>query len=81
MMISCVFVTFPCGILGQVCYLIVSIPDLCRLSCFNTVAKKGGIAHTDGQSTKINQLSAIKSLNFLPSVEIAVRYLQQLVKI
>ena len=24
------FVTFPCGILGQV-YLIVSIPDLCRL--------------------------------------------------
>ena len=23
----CVFVTFPCGILGLVCYLIVSIPD------------------------------------------------------
>ena len=23
-----VFVTFPCGVLGQVCYLIVSIPDL-----------------------------------------------------
>ena len=29
---SCVFVTFPCGILGHVWYLIVSIPDLCRLS-------------------------------------------------
>ena len=29
---SCVFVTFQCGILGQVWYLIVSIPDLCRLS-------------------------------------------------
>ena len=26
------FVTFPCGILGQVWYLIVSIPDLCCLS-------------------------------------------------
>ena len=26
------FVTFPCGILGQVWYLIVLIPDLCSLS-------------------------------------------------
>ena len=33
-MFNCVFVTFPCGILGQVRYLIVSIPDLCRLSYF-----------------------------------------------
>ena len=31
-MYNCVFVTFPCGILGQVWYLIVSIPDLCHLS-------------------------------------------------
>ena len=30
-MFNYVFVTFPCGILGQVWYLIVSIPDLCRL--------------------------------------------------
>ena len=30
-MFSCVFVTFPCGVLGQVWYLIVSIPDLCLL--------------------------------------------------
>ena len=30
-MFNCVFVTFPCGILGQVRYLIVSIPDfLCK---------------------------------------------------
>ena len=29
-----VFVTFPCGILGQVWYLIVSMSDLCRLSYF-----------------------------------------------
>ena len=28
---SCVFVTFPCAVLGQVWYLIVSITDLCLL--------------------------------------------------
>ena len=27
-MFNCIFVTFPCGILSQVWYLIVSIPDL-----------------------------------------------------
>ena len=27
-----IFVTFPCGILGQVWYLVVSFPNLCRLS-------------------------------------------------
>ena len=31
---NCVNVTFPCGILCQMWYLIVSIPDLCRLSYF-----------------------------------------------
>ena len=33
-------VTLTCGVLGQVCYLIVSIPDLCPLTyfhCFHTV--------------------------------------------
>ena len=29
---NCVFVTFSCGILGQVWYMIVSIPDLCLIS-------------------------------------------------
>ena len=33
-MFNCVFVTFPCGILVQVWYLIVSISDLCCLSYF-----------------------------------------------
>ena len=32
LMFSCVFVTFPCGVLGQVWYLIVSISDLCLLT-------------------------------------------------
>ena len=31
-MFDCAFVTFRCGILGQVWYLIVSIADLCHLS-------------------------------------------------
>ena len=32
--VYCTFVTFPCGILSQVWYLVVSFPDLCRLSYF-----------------------------------------------
>ena len=35
-MLNSVFVTFPCGILGQVWNLIVSILDLCSLSNFET---------------------------------------------
>ena len=33
-MLNCDFVTFPCGILGQVWYFIVLIPDRCCLSYF-----------------------------------------------
>ena len=33
-MFNCVFVSFPYGILGQVWYLIILIPDLCCLFCF-----------------------------------------------
>ena len=35
MMFSCVLSLFPCGVLGQVWFLIVSIPDLCLLHYFN----------------------------------------------
>ena len=34
-MFDCVFVTVPCGVLGQVWCLIVLIPDLCLLSFIN----------------------------------------------
>ena len=34
-MFYCVFVTFPRGVLGQVWYLIVSIPDLFLLTYFD----------------------------------------------
>ena len=37
----CSFLTFPCGILGQVWYLIVLFPDLCLFFTFTKlVAKK-----------------------------------------
>ena len=32
--VYCGFITFPCSTLGQLSYLIVSIPHLCRLSYF-----------------------------------------------
>ena len=35
--VYCIFVTFPCGGQGQVLYLIVSFPDLCRLLYFSTM--------------------------------------------
>ena len=35
--LNCVIVTFPFGILGQAWYFIVSIPDLCPHSYFHTV--------------------------------------------
>ena len=31
--VSCLFVTFPFGVSGQVWYLIVSIPDLINATC------------------------------------------------
>ena len=34
-MFNCVFFTFPCSNLGQVWYLIISIPDLCHLFYFD----------------------------------------------
>ena len=49
-MFNGVFITFPCGILGQVWKQIISIPDLCRLSYFKigyiyacTIAKEFGM--------------------------------------
>ena len=37
-MLNCVFITFLCGILGQVWYFIVSIPGLIRLPYFEIEA-------------------------------------------
>ena len=38
-MFSCVFITFPCGVLGQVWSLIVSIPDVSLLPYFHIEGK------------------------------------------
>ena len=35
--VYCIFITFQCGNLGQVWYLIVSFRDLCRFSDFKVV--------------------------------------------
>ena len=39
-MFNCVFVILPCGILGQMWYLIASIPDLCQLSYYVFLTEK-----------------------------------------
>ena len=42
---------FPIGILGQVWYLIISIPDLCTLTYFyNTYASKRSVGMVDSDS-------------------------------
>ena len=38
--VDCIFVTFLCGILGQVSYLIVLFPDLCNISYLHIHNKK-----------------------------------------
>ena len=51
-MFNCVFVTFLCGIQGHVGNLIVSIPDLCRLSYFDrlNIQLNENEEQLDGQS-------------------------------
>ena len=56
-MFNCVFVTFPCGILGQVWYLIVSIPDLCHLSYFTL--KQNASFERSNESWKCHALQTI----------------------
>ena len=48
-----------CGILGQVWYLIVSIPDLCPLSSFSPFLKMGEtftLSHSDGRDPSSRDL-------------------------
>ena len=44
-MFNCVYVIIPCGILGQVWYLIVSIPDICHLSYFHITVYNQGLSN------------------------------------
>ena len=49
---NCEFVTFPCGILGQVWYLIVLIADLCTLTLFSSenIIKINYLRQSSGQA-------------------------------
>ena len=67
-MFNCVFVTFPCGILCQVWYLIVPIPDLCCLSYFVTMNINHWIS-----TTYVTYLSEYK----IPSYCQCISYLSQ----
>ena len=53
MMFNCVFVTFPCGILGQVWYLNVFIPDLAAFLTFH-MYKGVGVRFADFISFFLN---------------------------
>ena len=54
-MFSCVFVTFPCGFLGQVWYLIVSIPALCLLTYFSASAKSSKLSSNESAKAQNNE--------------------------
>ena len=54
------FVTFPYGFLGQVWYLIVSIPDICLLPCFNSKSIKTLVELSHGiQSQRLTSEGAL----------------------
>ena len=57
-MFNCVFVTFPCGKLGQVWYLIVSVPDLCRISYFDPLT--GNLLDRKSKPTRTRKHKAPK---------------------
>ena len=57
--VHCIFVTFPCGILGQVWYLIASFPDLCRLSYFVYLTRVNIITYGNLSGVSLNILSCV----------------------
>ena len=68
-MFNCVFVTFPCGKLDQVWYLIVSIPDLCRLSYFKSFSSSIGTLFPYGTSFRREPISERLSVHLDRYVE------------
>ena len=74
MNVYCTLVTFPCGILGQVLYLIVSFLALCRLSYLVRI----GIFvdfHTDAlilrsfDTLKMRKFSFLRNIHYLNLVK------------
>ena len=60
-MFYCTFVTSTCGILGQVLYLIVSIPDLCHIS--------NCVTYDAGENTLLPMVSLYVPLTLLPLLQ------------
>ena len=71
-MYNCVFVTFQCGFLGHVPYLIVSIPDLCRLSYF---ARTGTSPSLNALNWSIQRKYAV--INFKVTIQIVTSIYDQ----
>ena len=76
-MFNWVFVTIPCGILGQVGYLIVSIPDLCRLSYFHPATRS--LESTSLQIISVRASDSIKRL--IPTVTYIVTCIDMVNKV
>ena len=70
-MSNCVFVTFPCGILGQVWYLIVSIPGNCVFSYVSTEDNKDivNIKATTCNCIVVTHLTKLAISIFLDKIE------------
>ena len=62
-MFSCVLVTFPCGVLCQVWYLIVLIPDLCLTYFRQSVLSEGSLNKFYVLHLLINQFIYSKTLS------------------
>ena len=60
--VYCHFVIFPCGVPGQVWHLIVSFPDLCRLSYLHR------ILHAKMKYTLYESSNILKSLQKLKEI-------------
>ena len=63
------FVTFPCGILGQVWYLIVLIPDLCRLSYFYFFLRALGDKSSDVILRELEAIEHFKRADIDPNCD------------
>ena len=77
-MLYCVFVIFPCGIQGQVLYLIVSIPDRCHPPFFytNPFLNKSTKLSSHVTPTPINDNSLIKHNTLIHVGDGAAKFLQ-----
>ena len=56
---SCILVTLPYGVPGQVCFLIVSIPDLCIPLCVSHLSKDHFFVTFDDDTVPVHSTEGI----------------------